>query len=96
MALFGGSKQVATPGTPVALGASTQKFTSLEIVARKANKTANTGSVYVGFTPTSLRPLAPGEKWPIALTENNFGTLGTIYVDSDNANDGVIFNGADR
>ena len=83
-----GQKSVATPGTEVALGASTPiSYVTVKALAD------NTGNVYVGGNPVTASTgyeLAPGEA--VLVQTNN---LANVYIDCEGGNtDGVSFIGA--
>jgi hypothetical protein len=78
---------------PVALGAAGIKAKSITIYAKQHYRVANAGDVYVGFQTTNQNQffqLTPGSQLVLEAPQNYQYSLGNIYLDPDNANDGVI------
>lgn len=97
------AKTVALAATPEALGASTQKFSSVMFVAYKGTaETANTGDVYVQVPAleadgtegslVSVLKLTPGASSPVITKDLGLGKLSadkfTVKVATNG--DGVI------
>jgi hypothetical protein len=89
-----GVKTVTTAGTPVRLVATETLVESVEIHARKAAGTANTGIVYLGYSATggqNYRALAVGEVWSQTAVAGKKIDLHLIYIDAATNGDGVIY-----
>ena len=89
-----GRKTVAATGTPEALSATHVYAQSVELVAQKAQGSANAGTVYVGWTSGNGeqdRPLAPGDTWVITAPDGKKLDLAEIYIDPANPGDGVTW-----
>lgn len=89
-----GKKTVASSGTPEAIYSSSLAVQSIEIIAQKDQNSANTGTIWVGWTSTNgapRRPMAAGDTWSIAAPFGSKLDLGAIYVDVANNGDGVTF-----
>jgi hypothetical protein len=90
-----GIKTVAATGTPEALVSTPRTVQSVELVPQKAQGTANTGTVYIGWQSGNglqYRPIAPTDQ-PFAITAP-FGSkldLSQIYIDAATAGDGVSY-----
>jgi hypothetical protein len=86
-------KTVAATGTPEVLAADGTFFTSATIIAKKAARTANTGTVYLGLSSTNdaqPRPLEPGEEVVIKAPTNQKYDLNDLYLDVTTNGDGVV------
>lgn len=89
-----GRKTVASAGTPEALVSAPRSVQSVELVAQKAQNSANTGTVYIGWSATNGtqdRPMAAGDKWAITAGPNQMLDLSQIYIDVATDADGVTF-----
>lgn len=89
-----GYKAPAATNTPEALVSTSTLCTAVEIVAVRSNRTANTSSMWLGYTATNdsqRKELAPGATWTLESNEGEQLDLATIYVDSVTVGDGVIF-----
>lgn len=90
-----GSKAVAAAGTPERLVAVDTYVEFLEIHARKAPATANTGAVYLGFSPTGgqnfrvMLPGDPGHTYRATLKKKL--NLKDFYVDAATNADAVTY-----
>lgn len=86
------SKVVAAPGTPEALTAALTTFRSATLVANKAARTVNTGTVYLWSTSgndTQPFPILPGKIAEIVAPGGFKFDFQDFYLDVDNAGDGV-------
>lgn len=93
-----GTKAVAAAGTPVKLVSTSTLVESVEIYARKAPATANTGNVYIGFSSTggqNYRVLAPEGSWALSSVAGKKIDLSTIYVDAATNADAVAWTAFD-
>lgn len=95
--VFDGAKAVATPGTAVALAAAGTYARTLLVQARKLTG-SNTGSVYLGISTVDkdtrqIIVLAAGTIQEIPIPEEQILDLAAVYIDADNANDGVTWLG---
>jgi hypothetical protein len=89
-----GTKAVTAAGTPERLIGSTTKVESVEIFARKAPGTANTGAIYIGISASggaNYRVLAPDESFSISAPAGKKIDLNTIYIDAANSADAVAY-----
>ena len=87
------TKTVTTPGTGVALVATSTLCVRLEIEARKVGG-VNTGTVYIGTsavdkTSSQQQTLDPGDTYTLVAPAGYKIDLDSIYIDADNAADGV-------
>jgi hypothetical protein len=97
----GSFKIVAIPGTAVPLSATSQRVAFVTFFPRQQSGNPNVGEVRLGGLPTApaigipsgsgmrLSPGDSGVAWPIQST--NGYDLAEIYLDADNANDGIQF-----
>ena len=99
--LVTGAKTVAAAGTAVQLaapGAQPNCF-QVTIIAQKAGRAANTGTVYLGLSGASnaqLFPLAPGAALTVSAPHQHQFDLSKIYVDATTSGDGVVFFGSSQ
>ena len=97
-----GSQIVTTPGTAVNISTANTPVSFITIFPRTVLGVGNTGEVRVGGRPPTSAagaippgtgmPLQPGDAgvvWPFGGTAAT--QLSDIYIDADNANDGVQF-----
>jgi hypothetical protein len=87
-------KTVAAANTPEALVAKSTAVQSVELVAQKDQNSANTGTIWVGWSSADgvcNRPMSPGDILPITAPFGQKLDLGAIYIDVATANDGVTF-----
>lgn len=92
MSLVSGSKAVTNPGTKVAIGGS-DPVASIKVTAQRGKNSANTGKVYIGFNGSGpAEVLNPGDTWSAVFDERNIPRFSDIWIDSDNANDGITYN----
>ena len=87
-------KAVTTPSTAVALVASQTFCRKVELQARKVAGD-NTGALFVGLSDldqgvAELIELAAGDSWSFEAVAGTKLDLNTIYIDADNAADGVV------
>jgi hypothetical protein len=78
---------------PVALSSTSIKAKSITLYAKQHYRVANAGDVYVGFQTTNQNQffaLTPGSQLVLEAPQGYSYNLSTIYIDPDNANDGVI------
>lgn len=91
---------VATPGTPVALSASSQNTPQFRVQPRKNATTENAGNVYLitqstggkGTATTIYAVLVPEqiEGFVLPPVQSNIYDISNWYVDADVAGDGVL------
>jgi hypothetical protein len=89
-----GRKTVALTTVPEKLVATPTYVQSVELVAQKAQASANAGIIYIGWTAgdgTQDRPMAAGDKWSITADQGQKLDLSQIYIDPATAGDGVTF-----
>lgn len=87
------TKTVAASGTPEALAASGTYFRKATILAQKAARSANTGTVYLGIGSTNdTQPigLSPGDVWSIEAPQGEKYDLNDWYLDVATNGDGVV------
>jgi len=86
-----GAVVVASAGTPVPLADSLFKLQSVLIIPGKANRTANTGSVWIGFSEgEQVLELTPtDDPFAIEAPPNQKIDLSQIFVDATTNGDGV-------
>lgn len=85
-------KTVTASGVPEAVGSGLVE--SVLFTARKNRTTANTGDVFIGFSPTNdtqLRQLSPGESVSYTAPEGKKINLAGIYIDVATNGDGVLY-----
>ena len=85
-------KTVAASGTPEALGSGLVE--SVTITGQKNRTTANTGSVWIGFSSvndTQLRLLVPGDSISYTAPDGKKIDLSGIFVDVATNGDGVLY-----
>ena len=78
----------AGAGGSSALAAATVKADTLLVVGHKAAKTANAGTVYLGFGTVKI-PVEPGDMVSIDGINNKEYTLDQFTVENVTAGDGV-------
>jgi hypothetical protein len=92
------SQTVPTPGTPVALSATTLKVRRFWLMAKKVTG-VNAGNVFVGdstvdYVTAQQLLLAPGTywepPWPDHGRVDTFLDLANVYIDAATAGDGVV------
>lgn len=86
-------KTVSAAATPEPIAASQTLVESVEIYARKAQGTANTGNVWIGPSSadgTNARLLEPGDSYTITAPAGKKIDLNDIYVDVATNGDGVV------
>jgi hypothetical protein len=89
-----GVKTVAATATPERLVASSTLVDSVELFARKAAGTANTGNIFIGPASADgaqLRIMAPGDSITYSAPAGKKIDLYNIYVDVATAGDGVVY-----
>jgi hypothetical protein len=89
-----GVKTVAATATPERLVAASTLVDSVEIMARKARGTANTGDVWFGpqsANDAQLRRLTPGDSVTLSAPPGKKIDLYDIFIDVATAGDGVIY-----
>jgi len=91
--LTGVIKAVTTAGTAVKLVAAETFARSVMLTAKRAT-TDNAGSVFIGVSDLDMGvkeylELAPGDYWELPAHPGVKFDLSTIYIDADNATDGV-------
>ena len=87
------TKTVAAAATPEAIAADGTYFVSAFIVGKKAARTDNVGTIYVGIGSTNNSqpiPINPGEIVTLSMGEGQEGDLNDWYVDVETAGDGVV------
>jgi len=85
-----GYTTVASASSSAALGASTVKADNLILVAHKASKTENTGTVYFMKTGGAVRiPLEPGDVMSLVSPGDEELTLDQFTIENVDAGDGV-------
>jgi hypothetical protein len=91
-----GLKAPASTSVPEALAATGTYVQSVVIVAMRAARVANTGSVFidsVSADSAQLIELSPGSTYTITAPPGKVIDLGGIYVDAATLTDGVFFFG---
>jgi len=86
-------KAVATPDTALPLVASATNVRAIWMVAKRAGA-ANAGTVYIRGSTVDKDDvqgisLAPGDYFEIPIPAGTTIDLNTVYIDADNATDGV-------
>ena len=87
------TKTVAAIATPEAIAASGTYFRVATIIGKKAARTNNTGTVYIGIgstNDTQPLPIYPGQTIAISMPSGGVGDLNDWYIDVETAGDGVI------
>lgn len=85
-------KLVTTAGTPVALGASTVKFSTLSLLGYKADGTENLSNVKWRPVDGQWKTLPPGVEEIIPIPPGSFLRASQIEIDSAYDGDGVLAN----
>jgi hypothetical protein len=84
-------KTVSSAGTFEDIAASTVKFNSMTLTAKKANDTANTGDIMIRFDgQTEEDLLAPGESRTFNATNGGFFTGNQFEIDAATTGDGTL------
>ena len=86
-------KTVTSSGTPEAIAADNTFFRHATIIAKKAARTANTGTIYLGVTSTNddqSIDMEPGDIWRIVAPVGSKLDLNDFYVDVTTNGDGVV------
>ena len=89
-----GVKTVAATGTPERLVAESTLVDSVELFARKAAGTANTGNIWIGPASADgaqLRIMAAGDSITYSAPPGKKIDLYNIYIDVATAGDGVVY-----
>ena len=87
------TKAVTAAGTALAFFTTETTVRKFWLVAKKVGG-ANAGNVYIGDstvdrTTSQQLVLAPGDYWELDTPQHSSIDLSTLYVDADNAADGV-------
>lgn len=83
----------SSTSSPVALTNTVIRATRVTFIGKKDNRTANTGTVYIGATSTNdQQPIevASGATVSLNLPANTVIDLSKLYLDVATANDGVL------
>ena len=83
----------AASTTPAVLTNATIKAISITLIGRKANRTDNTGTVWVGFqSADDSQPIkvAAGATVGISIPAGRSIVLSSLYLDVETNNDGVL------
>jgi hypothetical protein len=88
------AKTVTTPGTAEALVGSETYVRSLTLQAKKAAGD-NTGNVFIGVSGldqgvNEMIELEPGQTFTLTAPAGTKINIATLYIDADNAGDGVV------
>lgn len=80
-------------GTPVALTNAYILATKITFIGNKDNRTANTGTVWIGSLSadnTQPIPIASGTSVSVSIPQGSALNLSQLYLDVATANDGVL------
>ena len=92
--LISGYTTSTTPGTEVALGASTLKFSNLIIRGWKAIDTVNADTVYIRPVAGEWIDIEPGTERTIQIPSGSFIRASQIEMDVTVSGDGVQYDGS--
>ena len=87
------TKTVAAIATPEAIAADGTYFRTATLIGKKAARTNNAGTVYIGIgatNDTQAYPVQPGESITLTMPAGEKGDLNDWYIDAENAGDGLV------
>ena len=92
------NKTVAVAGTREALASAATTATMVRQLTVCAKRAAadNTGNIFIGDSTLDQGvkegiELAPGEKWEFPVPQGQWMDLSDVFIDADNADDGVVY-----